>query len=123
MSGNNIILDTNIILYLFGGDRTLLTFLEDKEMYLSFITELEVLGYHSYSIEKRKEAKEFLKQCHIIDINEDIKQKTIQIRQQNKIKLPDAIIAATAMCLDYPLITADKALKNIKGLDIALYEQ
>ena len=39
MSGNRMVLDTNIILYLFAGDKTLSEFLQDKQGYVSVITE------------------------------------------------------------------------------------
>lgn len=45
MSGNKIALDTNIILYLLAGDETVSTFLQDKEAFVSVVTELELIGY------------------------------------------------------------------------------
>ena len=45
MSGNNLFIDTNIILYLLNGDQTLVNLLDKKTWYLSFITELELLGF------------------------------------------------------------------------------
>ena len=40
MSGTNIVLDTNIVLYLLNGDTTLGEYLENKNVYVSFITEM-----------------------------------------------------------------------------------
>lgn len=45
MNGNNLIVDTNIILYLLSGDQTVADFLNKKHVFVSFITELELLGY------------------------------------------------------------------------------
>lgn len=45
MNGNKLLLDTNTILYLLNGDETLADFLEQKELYISVITELELLSY------------------------------------------------------------------------------
>jgi predicted nucleic acid-binding protein len=67
--------------------------------------------------------KEFLKECIIVDITEEIKKHTIAIRQKHKVKLPDSIIAATAMFLEIPLFTADKGLSKISNLTIALYSE
>lgn len=36
MNGNNIVLDTNIILYLLNGEQTLIPVLEDKQLYKSY---------------------------------------------------------------------------------------
>ncbi len=45
MNGNELFLDTNIILYYLNGDETLIPVLEDKKLFLSFITEMELLSY------------------------------------------------------------------------------
>lgn len=44
MTGSSILLDTNIVLYLLDGDKTLIPLLEDKQLIISFITELELLS-------------------------------------------------------------------------------
>ena len=44
MNGNSILLDTNIILYLLNGEETLLPLLEDKKLFISFVTQLKLLG-------------------------------------------------------------------------------
>lgn len=63
-----------------------------------------------------------LSSCSVIDINADIKSFTITIRQRLGIKLPDCIIAATAMYLGLPLLTADKIFKKIPDLDLLDYQ-
>jgi hypothetical protein len=55
-------------------------------------------------------------------MNAPIKEKAIQIRKENPIKLPDCIIAATAEYLQAPLLTNDEHFKKIKPL-IHLYYQ
>ena len=42
-----------------------------------------------------------------------IKQYAINIKQQIKMKLPDAIVAATAIKNNLPLISADKDFKKV----------
>ena len=61
--------------------------------------------------------------CIIIDINEEIKKTTIQIKQKHQIKLPDSIIAATTLFIEIPLLTADKGFKKINKLNLALFEE
>ena len=56
--------------------------------------------------------RKFLKGCMIVDISEEIREQTIRIRRSKKIKLPDAIIAATAIKCGVPLLTADTGLFN-----------
>jgi predicted nucleic acid-binding protein len=45
MNCNSLLLDTNIVLYLLNGEETLIPILEDKQLYLSFITQLELLSF------------------------------------------------------------------------------
>jgi predicted nucleic acid-binding protein len=44
MNGNNVLLDTNIVLYFMNGEETLIPLLEEKNIFLSFISQLELLG-------------------------------------------------------------------------------
>ncbi|MCL2041580.1 MAG: PIN domain-containing protein [Bacteroidales bacterium] len=45
---------------------------------------------------------------------------TISLKQKYSVKIPDAIIAATAKSFELPLITADVNLKKVAGVDIVL---
>ncbi len=96
MSGDNIIVDTNTVLYLLNGDKTLATLLNDRHIYISFITELELLGYVGLSTHNKLQINTFLSACQIIDITQRIKEKAIFIRNTYSLKLPDSIIGATA---------------------------
>lgn len=123
MSGNKIFLDTNIILYLLSGDETLAELLNGKQFYVSFITQLELLGFKEINERERKIIEELLGQCVIIDINSEIKNMVIQIRQKLKLKLPDCIIIATSLYLDLPLITADSDFTKMEELNLIFYER
>ena len=61
-------------------------------------------------------------ECFVIDMNIEIKKKAIQIKQKYKIKLPDAIIAATAILYNIPFITADSDFKVVKELNLIFIE-
>ena len=52
MSGSKYLLDTNIILYILGGDTTLANYLYQKNLYTSFISEVELLAYKKLSIKE-----------------------------------------------------------------------
>ena len=122
MSGNSFIVDTNIILYVLSGNKELAEMIDSKEIYVSFITELELLGYKGIEKKDKHIIKQFLADCRIIDINEEIKIHTLQIKQKYTIKLPDAIIGATAKFLNIPLITADKGFIKISAIKLNLFE-
>ena len=53
-------------------------------------------------------------------MSEETKDKTIEIRRKYKTKLPDAIVAATAIVNNLPLISADKGFKQISELNLIL---
>ncbi len=49
MNGTNLLIDSNIILYLLGGDKTLADFLSEKQLFISIITEMELLSFKGLS--------------------------------------------------------------------------
>lgn len=75
MNGDKLFLDTNIILYLLNGDQTLAELIHNKQLYISVITELELLGYNGLQKEEENTIIEFVTECKIINLNEEIKQK------------------------------------------------
>ena len=123
MSGKEILVDTNIIIYLLQRDDTLAELLEGKQLYVSFITELELLGLSSLSAQQEKQITALLNDCLIMSTNNSIKSEYKSLRKSYKLKLADSIIAATALALDIPLMTADKQFKVIKALQLIQYEQ
>jgi predicted nucleic acid-binding protein len=58
----------------------------------------------------------------VVSLNSSIKEKYVDIRRKYHLKLADAIIAATALVSNIPLITADKQLKTVKELKLLAYE-
>ena len=122
MSGNSLLIDTNIALYLLNGDTTIAELLNGRDIHVSFITELELLGFQGITKEDALFVKDFLDSCIIVDLNQAIKSITINLKQAYKIKLPDAIIAATSVYMNLPLISADKGFDRIDDLKFIRYE-
>lgn len=123
MNGNNVLIDTNIAIYLLGGDSSLAEILNKKRLYISFVTQLELLGFSGISDEEVKQIEYMLDNCVVIDINNIIKSEVIRLRRSYSLKLPDCIIAATAIYLDLPIITSDKNFQRIEELILMLYEK
>ena len=123
MSGNSILLDTNTVLYFLSGDETIAEFIKDKKVFISIITEMELLSYSKLTSKELKIISGFISDIQIINITDEIKDTAIRIRRIARLKLPDSIIAASSISLQIPLITADKEIKNIEGLDIIYYEK
>ena len=117
MSGIRVLIDTNIAIALLNGDEKLADLFDGKDVHISFITELELLCKPGLKISEKKDIQSFIDDCTILEINSSIKEITISIRQSNKIKLPDAIIAATCIYWNLPFFTRDDDFKSIKGLN------
>lgn len=99
MNGSRYLIDTNIAIYLLAGDKRIADILDQNQIYLSFISELELLSFKKLSEAEDIIIKEFLNDTVIIDINKRIKDFVIDFRRERKFRLPDAIIAATAKFL------------------------
>ena len=121
MNGNNILLDTNIVLYLLNGEETLIPLLAEKNLFLSFITQLELLGSKYLKPDDILKIKQFISECTVIDITPEIKDFTISVRQEYNLKLPDCITVATALWLNMPLITADGDFTKIDKADLIYF--
>ncbi|MEP6712893.1 MAG: type II toxin-antitoxin system VapC family toxin [Ferruginibacter sp.] len=121
MNGSKLVLDTNIVLYLLAGDKTVAEFLQGKQGYISFITELELIGYHEITTKELQQVRNFLEDCTIIELNEEIKSIYINLRKKYRVKLGDAVAAATAIFLDIPFMSADKDFNKIEELQLTFY--
>lgn len=122
MNGSKIFADTNILLYFLNGEEDVIEIFSNKEIFISFVSELEMLSYPNLSPDSEKIINEFLSQCTVININSEIKKATISLRKKYNLKLPDSIIAASASVLNLPILTADQQFRKIKSLEIILYE-
>lgn len=112
MSGERLLLDTNTVVHFLAGRlandqaRNLL----NKEVHLSFITEIELRSFRGADERQKALVARFLSRSVIIDVNAPIKDRAVHFRLEYGLKTPDAIIAATASLLNLPLLTADKTL-------------
>ena len=122
MSGDRVVIDTNILLYFLDGDLNVSHFLEDYDPIISFVSELELLSAPEISQNEKLLIQDLLKDITVRKYSDKHKEDIIKIRSKKKLKLPDAIIVALAITLGLPLVTTDKALKNIAGLDLIFYQ-
>jgi len=122
MNGISIVCDTNPLIYLLDGDRDIARFLNNKQIYVSVITELELFGKQGLSVKENEIIETLLGNCFIIGINQEIKQIYREIKQSHIVKLPDAVIAATAMYLDLPLLTFDQDFEYIPNLKLMTWK-
>ncbi|WP_236136059.1 type II toxin-antitoxin system VapC family toxin [Mongoliitalea daihaiensis] len=115
MNGNSLFVDTNILLYFLKFDSQIVEMISDKNLILSVISEIELLSFPDLGKLEEDLINEFLDNCVVFDLSLDIKGLAIRLRKKYKLKLPDAIIAASAINLNIPLLTSDKGLERLKN--------
>ena len=118
--GKRYLIDSNTLIEYTGKllplpAHTAITTMINEEFNISFINKIEVLS-HSLADSK---LQAFIALAAIYDINNDIIEQTIDLRKKHKIKIPDAIVAATALVYNLTLVTRNiNDFKNIPGLDL-----
>jgi predicted nucleic acid-binding protein len=118
MSGTKAILDTNVIIYASKQkiDTELLLSTYD-EFYTSIISFMEVFGFQFQKQEELDLVEELFEGLEVVDVQRKIAEQVVIYRKSKvrKIKLPDAIILATAKYLGADLITDD--WDDFQGID------
>ena len=118
--GKRYLLDTNTVLDYMGNKlpnnaNWFLARIIDDEINLSVINKIELLGF----LTVEQDLIDFVNCSNIFPIDDDIVDKTIEVRRSNKLKLPDAVIAATALQHSLILVTNNtKDFKNINGVEV-----
>ncbi len=116
------LLDTNFVINyfkgIFKGEAGKFTdSVINDATHISIIIRMELLSWKSLKAKDEEVINEFISDSIVFSLEETIVKKTISLRKVSKIKLPDAIIAATAIVYDLHLITHNlKDFINIPGL-------
>jgi predicted nucleic acid-binding protein len=107
MNGNKLI-DTNILIYLSQKKLKLENIADSQsKLYISVITYIEALGFNFKKEDEKLIIKKLCKEMIVINLDDNIIEEIIKIKQSKKIKLPDAVIAATAIQKNLQLVTAN----------------
>ncbi|WP_323315786.1 type II toxin-antitoxin system VapC family toxin [Limnoraphis robusta] len=122
MSGNRYLLDTNAIVALLQGTTQLVQLLQNADWIgISVISQIEFLAFSGLGQNDRQLFQQFLQRIEVIglvSIDAELIEKIIEIRQQYKLKLPDAIIAAMAIQNSASLVTADQEFAKVTVLTV-----
>lgn len=79
---------------------------------------MELLGWQAPNQNDELKIRNFVTDCIVYPLSDDVVEKTIELRKKIKIKLPDAIIAATAIINNLTLISRnDKDFEKIIELN------
>lgn len=111
------LIDTNIIIYYLEGVQAAVSFLgtHRRRLTISPITWMETLSY-PFSADEENVVRAFLQEFRLIEISSPVMELSVEIRRMKKMKLPDAIIAASAIHNDLILVTRN--IKDFKGTAI-----
>lgn len=86
---------------------------------VSVITTIEVLGWRGHDTTSRASAESLLQCMGEIPLSASVVQQTIALRSRYSVKLPDAVIAATALTVGLKLMTRNQTdFEHIEGLAI-----
>ncbi|MXV14418.1 type II toxin-antitoxin system VapC family toxin [Hufsiella ginkgonis] len=121
MSGDQVVVDTSLIINLFNGVQGVQQLIEGRSLFVSVVSEIEVLSFPALTATGKRLIKDFLAECYVVDPEPAIKELTIDIRSKTKVKLPDAIIAATAIYFDLPLFTMDGGFNRVSQLSAVVF--
>lgn len=108
--GTKYLIDTNILIYYLSGDipesqLSKLNQILENSFRISTITKIEILGWHKIPKAEKSRIENFIGNAQVIYIDKGIESKAIDLKQNRKIAIPDAVIGATAVLNNYTLVT------------------
>jgi predicted nucleic acid-binding protein len=122
--GKEYLIDTNILIFYYDDHipSKSVEIVDDiffKSFNISIITKIEFLGWQNYDERQYQNAVLFAEGARIFPLVESIANKAIELKRKKRIKLPDAVIAATCLINDFILVTRNQDdFKSIEGLEL-----
>ncbi|MEQ9669137.1 type II toxin-antitoxin system VapC family toxin [Coleofasciculus sp. G2-EDA-02] len=125
MSGNRYVLDTNAIVALLQGNLQLVQLLQNASWIgISIISQIEFLVFSGLTEADRQLFQQFVQRVEVVGLtagDPTLIEKIIEIRQQYRLKLPDATIAAIAIQNGASLVTADREFSKVTQLTVTTW--
>ncbi len=112
--------NTNIVIYACQpGGGWLNAWTSHPDAAIASVTRIDALGFAGISPEEETAILDFINASPTYVLDDEVIEQAIRLRQQKKMKLGDAIIAATAVAYNIPLVTRNEDdFKHIPGLDL-----
>ena len=113
------LLDSNILIDILNHKLDLLAFVDtlpDCELYINPVVEIEVLAKDGMSVQEEADARALLESFKWAEIEKPVREITIQIRRTKELRLPDALIAASAITLNATVLSNDPHLRDYRRL-------
>jgi predicted nucleic acid-binding protein len=115
MSEPAVVADTSALIHLMDGHPDAEQWILGREVNISVATEIELRTISNLRRSSKAIIERTLALCSVWDIGPIIKDRCIEFRSTYKLKLADALIAATAASLNLPLVTSDQDFKKLKN--------
>lgn len=117
----DFLVDTNILIYHTRGSSRSTEFLADlisrSSFFISILTEIEFLGWDKHTPEGFEKCKKLIETARIYPVNEAVATRAIELKRKTRIKLADAVIAATAIEQGLNLATRNtEDFKAVEGI-------
>ncbi len=126
MNGRRYLLDTNAVIQLLAGNPSLRKMVEDADfLSISVISKLEFLSYPDLTEDEKTAFYELLEDLTVFDLTASdsaLIEEVVAMRIDGGLKLPDAVIAATAFVNDCEVVTNDAHFAHQKRVQARAYE-
>ena len=126
MNGKRYLLDTNAVIQLLAGNPSLIKMVEDSDfLAISVISKLEFLSYPDLTEDEKNAFSELLEDLTVFDLmasDSALMHEAVAMRIDGGLKLPDAVIAATALVNGCEVITNDAHFAQQKRVQARTYD-
>lgn len=120
-----LLLDTNVLIYHLKlvlpreVTQQLAQALKARQAFISVITRIEMLAWKGHTEESLRQTTNLISLLPELPLSEPVIANAIQIRKTFSLRLPDALIAATALTHGLQLVTGNEAdFKRVDGLNL-----
>ncbi len=90
------------------------------EFSIAEVSIIELLGVKEIDKFVLKQREAIINECVVPHYNSFIRETAIKLKQKYTIKIPDALVAASSIHYDIPLLTADKDFRKIDELEVVI---
>ena len=122
MSGTRYLLDTNAVIAIVNGNKEIIQQLNAASFVaFSVISILAFLSFPRLTAKEKNVFEEIISEGSVIDLDyedKDLMNSIINIRRTYRLKLPDAILVATALSYDCQMVSNDNELHKVTHLKI-----
>jgi predicted nucleic acid-binding protein len=117
---NSYLLDSNILIEYLNGQDKIVSYVDSisksASCNISIISKIELISFPKLTAPEVKKILSFLENFKNIMLTDEIALKTAEIRRKKRLKLPDAVIASTAIVLNATLVSRDEVFEQLTSV-------